>query len=62
MGEGDSRKFLEMMAGERCICGHLARRHRRPDPGFKVGALVAKSGPCWDCECQGEVGLPEDDS
>jgi hypothetical protein len=55
----DLRKFVEVMGGVRCICGHLLRRHRRPDPSFKVGALVEKCGACWDCECKGEVGLPD---
>lgn len=53
------QKFLETMAGARCVCGHLDSRHRRADPSFKVGALVEIRGGCRDCECKGEVGLPE---
>lgn len=53
------KRFLETVAGERCPCGHLHRRHRKPDPSFRVEALVEVRGACWDCECRGEVALAE---
>jgi hypothetical protein len=47
--------FLEIVAGEVCLCGHPHDHHEPPNPNFKVGDFREVRGACRDCECRGEV-------
>lgn len=49
----ETDRALQVLIHERCPCGHLKQRHRKPDEGID-GALF---GPCRDCVCQGLIGL-----
>jgi hypothetical protein len=42
-------RLLETLANERCPCGHLAQRHRKPT-GELHGEVM---GACRDCDCKG---------
>lgn len=50
------QKLAEIRADERCPCGHLATRHAKADPDWKVGDFQQITGACRDCECKGEIG------
>ena len=43
----EATKLVETLAAERCPCGHLKQRHRKPTRDGE------QMGECRDCECQG---------
>lgn len=53
-----AERYRQMLAGERCGCGHHVRSHEPPAPG---DAEDVKTGPCRvkSCGCQGYVHLTE---
>lgn len=56
------RVALEVIAGERCPCGHLPDDHRRArsNQGLPPG-MTLMLGACHLCECQGLIEPDEFD-
>lgn len=56
MKRSEATKILETIASERCPCGHLKQRHRKPGdlPGEVMGA-------CRDCDCKGLLDWRDDE-
>lgn len=53
----EAQKVLETLAHERCPCGHLTQRHRKPE-GKLDGEVM---GACRDCACKGLLDWSDDD-
>jgi hypothetical protein len=51
----EARKLVEIVARERCPCGHLRQRHRKAS-GEIDGEVF---GACRDCPCKGLIGWTE---
>lgn len=50
----NASEFLELVAGERCPCGHVAGEHAAPNPE-PIGTFIETMGACELCPCRGVV-------
>lgn len=56
----DARELVEIIAGERCPCGHLAENHEDAAVSTVPG-LHEEFGECRICSCRGVVAWNDDE-